>query len=74
MGGGEPTLVIGERTVWRVPVILTFPTDGPVGTVGTIEVDAETGELHTSPQLIEEITHNAETLAARLLPETETEG
>jgi predicted DNA-binding antitoxin AbrB/MazE fold protein len=74
MGGGEPTLVIGERTVWRVPVILTFPTDGPVGTVGTIEVDAETGELHTSPQLIEEITRNAETLAGRLPPETETEG
>ncbi len=69
MGGSEPSLVIGERTVWRVPVILTFPTHGPVGTVGTIDVDAETGELYTSPQLVEEITRNAETLTARLLPE-----
>lgn len=74
MGGGEPALVIGERTVWRVPVILTFPTHGPVGTVGTIDVDAETGELYTSSQLVEEITRNAETLTARLPPETETEG
>jgi predicted DNA-binding antitoxin AbrB/MazE fold protein len=74
MGGGEPTLVIGKRTVWRVPVILTFPTHGPVGTVGTIDVDAETGELFTSPQLVEEITRNAETLTARLPPETEAEG
>lgn len=65
---------MGKRVAWRVPVILTFPTHGPVGTVGTIDVDAETGELHTSSQLIEEITRNAETLAARLPPETEAEG
>ncbi len=73
MGSGTPELVGGERTVWRVPVLLTFPRHGAVGTVGTIDVDAETGDLLTTPSLIEEITRNAEALAARLPPEAEAE-
>lgn len=71
MGGGTPELVVGERLVWRVPVLLTFPAHGTIGTAGTIDVDAETGDLLTTPSLIEEITRNAETLAARLPPEAE---
>ena len=74
MGGGTPELVGGERTVWRVPVLLTFPGYGAVGTVGAIDVDAETGNLLTSPSLVKEIIHNAETLATRLPPEAEPEG
>jgi predicted DNA-binding antitoxin AbrB/MazE fold protein len=73
MGGGTPELVRGEPTVWRVPVFLTFPRYGPVGTVGTIDVDAETGELSVTPTLVEEITHNAEALAASLPSETSPE-
>ena len=70
MGGSTPELVRGEPTVWRVPVLLTFPKYGPVGTVGTIDVDAQTGELLVTPSLVEEITHNAEMLAASLPSET----
>ena len=73
MGGGTPELVLGERIVWRVPVLLTFPGHGTVGTTGTIDVDAETGDLLITPSLIEEITRNAETFAARLPPEAESQ-
>ena len=73
MGSGTPELVLGERVVWRVPVLLTFPGHGTVGTAGTIDVDAKTGDLLTTPALIEEITHNAEALAARLPPEAESQ-
>lgn len=71
MGGGTPKLVRGEQTVWRVPVHLTFPGYGSVGIAGTIDVDAETGDLLTNFSLVEEITHNAEMLAARLPSEAE---
>ena len=74
MGGGAPELVGGKRTVWRVPVLLTFPGYGAVGTVGAIDVDTETGALLTTPSLIEEIIHNAEALATRLPPEATPEG
>ena len=71
MGGGTPELVRGDSPVWRVPVILTFPGHGPVGTVGVIDVDAETGNLLITASLIKEMTQNAETLADRLPPEAE---
>jgi len=72
MGGGTPELVLGERIVWRIPVLLTFPGHGTVGTAGTIDVDAETGDLLTTPSLIEEVIHNAEALVARLPSEAES--
>jgi predicted DNA-binding antitoxin AbrB/MazE fold protein len=74
MGGRDPELVTGDRIVWRVPVVLTFPVHGTVGTVGAIEVSAETGELCSSPALIEEITRNAQALADSLPPEAEPAG
>lgn len=74
MGGGTPELVLGARVVWRVPVFLTFPSYGVVGTAGTIDVDAETGDLLTTPSLVEELIHNAETLAARLPSEAGSQG
>ncbi|MEE8390038.1 MAG: antitoxin family protein [Anaerolineae bacterium] len=73
MGGDTPELVRGEQTVWRVPVTLTFPGHGSVGLVGAIDVDAETGDMLITSSLIKEITHNAETLAARLPSEAEPE-
>ncbi len=65
MGGEQPTLVKTDRLYWRVPVVLTHPTTGTVGTVGSIDVDAETGALVITPALTEELIHNARTLAAR---------
>lgn len=65
MHGAEPTLVVGERICWRVPVILSISPFGDRGEVGTIDVDVETGQLLLTPNLIEEIIHRAEYLAAR---------
>jgi hypothetical protein len=61
---GEPTLVMGSRIVWRVPVLLALPSQGMVGTVGHIDVDVETGELAITPELIHQIQENAEQKAA----------
>lgn len=72
MGGRDPELVVSDPVMWRVPVVLTFPNHGMVGVVGAIKVNAETGELLTSPALIEEITRNAQALVERLPPEAES--
>jgi hypothetical protein len=61
---GEPTLVAGEHICWRVPIILAFPHTGPVGTVGTVDVDVETGQLYITPEQIAEVTRHAQDLAA----------
>ncbi len=74
MGGGAPELVTGERVVWRVPVLLTFPHYGTVGTAGVIDVDAETGDLLTTAASIEELIRNAEAIAVRLPSEAESQG
>jgi hypothetical protein len=65
MHGKAPTLVIGDRAGWQVPVHLTFPSFGDVGCVGEIVVDAETGQLQTDPLLIAEIERRAQELATR---------
>jgi hypothetical protein len=62
--GGEPTLAVSEHICWRVPVVLAFPATGPVGTVGTVDVDVETGQLYITPERIAELTRNAQDLAA----------
>jgi hypothetical protein len=62
MHAGEPVLVSGRRTRWRVPVILSLTSCGDVGEVGAIEVDVETGQMQTSPELLVEINERAEML------------
>lgn len=62
---GEPSLAIAEKIFWRVPVMFSLPSTGPVGQVGEIDVDVESGEVQITPSLIESITRHAETLAAR---------
>lgn len=68
MRGLTPTLVVGERVVWRVPVSIGYPGLGQVGTVGMVEVDVETGMMNTSPELQTKIIAEAEKIAARLPP------
>jgi hypothetical protein len=46
---GEPALVLGEQPVWRVPACLHLPGLGEVSTVGSINVDALTGEIISPP-------------------------
>jgi hypothetical protein len=64
MHAGEPTLVLGERIYWRVPVILSLTSCGDVGEVGRLDIDVETGQIQISPQQITEIESRAETLVA----------
>src|SRR6266849_2762974 len=50
LGGDTPELTVGERVYWSVPVVFTLPGKGIVGRVGTLRVDAGTGELLTNAQ------------------------
>jgi hypothetical protein len=63
MHGGEPTLIVGDRICWRVPIILSLPPHGDRGEVGVIDVDVETGQLKLTQATLEEITRHAEYLA-----------
>ncbi len=65
LGGGAPELTVGERVYWSVPVVFTLPGKGALGRVGTLRVDAGTGELLTDPQTGREMMHHAEQLAQR---------
>ena len=57
--GGTAELVIINRALWRVPALLTSSKIGTVGQVGSVDVDAVTGELLVNGNLIEEILNNA---------------
>jgi hypothetical protein len=73
MGGRETTLVsVDGRPVWRVTIILTAPSYGQIGVVGTLDVDAHTGELLIPPDLEETIIANAN-LLLKELPEAPEE-
>ena len=63
--GDAPELTVGERVYWSVPVVFTLPGKGVLGRVGTLRVDAGTGELLTDPQCDQEMIHHAEQLAQR---------
>ena len=68
MGAETPTLVAGDRTAWRVPVYISFPSVGHAGTVGAIDVDAQSGEMDVSPDKIADIERQAQEIAKRLPP------
>lgn len=63
MGAERPTLVSAETLVWRTPVVLTQPARGTLGQVGNLDVNAETGELLTTPDTIRDLTNRARQLA-----------
>jgi hypothetical protein len=65
LGGATPELTVGERVYWSVPVVFTLPGRGVLGRVGTLRVDAGTGELLTDPQTEQEMLRHAEHLAQR---------
>ncbi len=64
-GGDTPELTLAERVYWSVPVLFTLPGKGVLGRVGTLRVDAGTGELLTDPTTEQEMLHHAEHLAQR---------
>lgn len=69
--GERPSLVAGERLLWRVPVWLALPTTGPLGQVGTIDVDTETGEILFTQQLLDELAEHGNALAKRSTSQTD---
>jgi hypothetical protein len=68
LGGDAPELTVGERVYWSVPVVFTLPGKGVLGRVGTLQIDAATGELLTDPQTEQEMMRHAEQLAQRAAP------
>ena len=65
LGGDTPELTVGERVYWTVPVVFTLPGKGVLGRVGTLRIDAATGELLTDTQTEREMMRHAEQLAQR---------
>ena len=67
MHAETPMLVIaeGDAVMWRVPVHLTFPDIGDVGSVGFLYVAPITGTIDTSPPALQTLRDNANQLAAR---------
>lgn len=72
--GGQPSLHVGERLAWRVPVILSLPPRGDLGEVGYIDVDVETGELLVTHASLQEMNRRAKTLASGTTSQTATTG
>ncbi len=68
--GDDPALVIADRTVWRVPVLLTSPERGVVGRIGTVDVDATTGEVLSDDELIQELIERGRQAARSAPPPT----
>jgi hypothetical protein len=66
MAGDDPTLVVdGDRFLWRVPVQLAVLPRGRLGQVGTIDVDAQSGQLLITNRLTEDVRRNAQALVER---------
>ena len=68
LGADTPELTVAERVYWSVPVVFTLPGKGVLGQVGTLRVDAATGELLTDPQTAQEMMRHAEQLEDGHLP------
>ena len=70
--GERPNFVFSEeRMLWRVPVWLSLPTTGPLGQVGTLDVDAQTGEILYTPEILDEIKERGHDLAKRTTSQAE---
>jgi hypothetical protein len=68
MGAEQPVLVVGARSVWRVPVYWSTPHAGRVGAVGSVEVDVLSGEMDRSAPRKAELIQRAGDLASALPP------
>ena len=62
--GHTATLVLTERSYWRIGVVLTS-SKGIRGEVGTVNVDADTGEMMLTPELGESLLQAASALISQ---------
>jgi len=66
---GEPELAVGPLLGWRVPVQYAPSRRGPLGIVGHLLVDADTGEVTIADgQMPEDLMERAKALYARATP------
>lgn len=65
----EPKLVHlpDGKWVWRVPIDLTFPSQGRVGRVGEVEVDAQHGQVNYGDDTLAQINEATRRLAQQVL-------
>ena len=63
--GELPSLVAGQRLLWRVPVWVGSPSKGPLGQVGLLDVDAQTGEILFTQDILDQIAERGNDLARR---------
>jgi hypothetical protein len=68
--GERPSLIIGNRLLWRVPIWLSLPTTGPLGQVGTLDVDVQTGEIIYTSKILDEIRERGHVLVERTTSQT----
>lgn len=61
---GDPSLIIGERPVWRVPVLFSNRSSAPLE-VGVLRVDAMSGEVLYAPENLAQFKEKARVLAQR---------
>ncbi|MBE2201871.1 MAG: hypothetical protein IAE79_24905 [Anaerolinea sp.] len=66
----QPQLIIAAEgaAYWRVPLHLTFPALGDVGSVGFVLVDVRLGLIEPTSDFIEDIQQHAQALAQRFTP------
>lgn len=68
---GTPVLVLRSEPVWRCPVYFNYLPIGEVGTLGFIEVDAQTGEaIPLSDEQIAAMQERANVIATGLAQRT----
>ncbi|MEM7033337.1 MAG: hypothetical protein AAF629_27535 [Chloroflexota bacterium] len=68
--GEKARLVVNDHLLWRVPVWLGLPDYGPVGQVGHLDVDAQSGQINYTQETLTEIADRADALATRSTPAT----
>lgn len=65
LGSDDPLLVTTKgRLCWRVPVNLALPSLGRLGSVGELDVDAQTGEILASDDILKALADHADRLVA----------
>ena len=69
MEAERPTFIVGEPSVWRVPVIFYANNAGRLGQIGTIDVDANTGDIvPTVEEAQDKLYPPAQRMAEKLPP------
>jgi hypothetical protein len=68
-----PSLVAGSRLSWRVPIWVSSPEKGPIGQAGSLDVDAQTGEVLYSDEQLQVLGEQARVIAEHYASNTARE-